>query len=100
MANIQLSKGALEQMVNDPTTTVEDAILQVLNYRAVADNKGGEDRYRLMISDGVTTHGHVMILSPVLLEKVRRGQVEKFTVIKVKKYVCNKLENNAKAVCL
>lgn len=85
----KLSEGSLARIIAGET--VEKAVLQILMYRAVQEAKSG---YRFMVSDGMATNQHVMMITPSLVERISKGDFEKYTIIAVNRYLVNKVESN------
>ena len=52
--------------------------------------RSGNDRYRILLSDGKYSYAYGM-LATQLNHLITDGQLESFTIIKVKKVICNKI---------
>lgn len=65
-------------------------ILQVLGSRRVSNTSGADskNRYRLLVSDGVTIHSFAM-LSTDLNNLYESNQLADHTIIQVDRYVCS-----------
>ena len=57
----------------------------------------GQERYRLLVSDGQYTSSFAM-LATQLNEKVAAGEIEPFCIIKLDRFICNTVQNGKK-VC-
>jgi hypothetical protein len=60
--------------------------------------RSGNDRYRILLSDGKYSYAYGM-LATQLNHLITDGNLESFTIIKVKKVICNKItskNNNGK----
>lgn len=73
-------------------------ILQVLGAKRIPSHAASADRYRLVLSDGVTTHSFCM-LATTQNNLQEEGQLDDFTIIRVNRYVpskVNRQDNNEK----
>ncbi|VDP92986.1 unnamed protein product [Echinostoma caproni] len=87
----QLTSGAID-LINSGKT-VDEPVLKLLGYKIVPGGTGGQNRYRLLLSDGVKTHSFAM-LATQLNHLIEGGQLVNDTVVRIKKYVCNNVQNN------
>ncbi|TGZ62261.1 hypothetical protein CRM22_007541 [Opisthorchis felineus] len=87
----KLTAGAID-LINSGKT-VDEPILKVLGYKAVPSESGGQNRYRLLLSDGVKTHSFAM-LATQLNHLIENGNLVNDTVVRIKKYVCNVVQNS------
>lgn len=63
-------------------------LLQVLDIRLIGKTQErGQERYRLLISDGVSAQ-HAM-LAVQLNDRVKSGQVEKGSIVQLIDYICS-----------
>lgn len=61
--------------------------LQILGSKRIpASSSGGQDRYRLVLSDGVTTHNFAM-LATTLNAAYEQGKFSEYTIVKVDRFV-------------
>ena len=74
---------------------VSDPILQVLGHKPI--DGSGEERYRLMLSDG-HYYSSFSMLATLLNNLIHDKQLEPFTLIKVKKHICNSVPGQRKRV--
>jgi len=74
---------------------VADPILQVLGHKPI--NGSGQERYRLLLSDGHYSNSFSM-LATQLNSLIHDNQLEQFTLIKVKKHICNSVPGQSKRV--
>ncbi|KAF5404287.1 Replication protein A subunit [Paragonimus heterotremus] len=90
-----LTSGAID-LINSGKN-VHEPVLKVLGYKVVPGGSGGQNRYRLLLSDGVKTHscniGFAM-LATQLNHLIENGDLVNDTVVRIKKYVCNNVQNN------
>lgn len=85
-----LTEGALMRILDGEDLV--NPVLQILAYKNVGtDATGGQERYRLLMSDGMTVH-QFCIMPANLVERLKNGEFEKFTVIRLLKYTCNRLQ--------
>lgn len=70
----------------------EELILQVLGTKKI-NSGGGNDRYRLLLSDGRFLQSFSM-LSTQQNELVTNGDLTEFTIIRVKQHVTSKVNKN------
>ncbi|GIX74979.1 replication protein A 70 kDa DNA-binding subunit [Caerostris extrusa] len=91
----QLSTGAINRILNGED--VASAVLQILGCKKIPG--AGNDRYRLLISDGVTGCPFAM-LGTQLNHMVTNKELEKFTIVRVDKCVCNQVQADRKVIIL
>ncbi|CAL8076719.1 unnamed protein product [Calicophoron daubneyi] len=87
---LPLTAGAIDLL--NSGKTVEEPVLKVLGYKTVPGGNG-QNRYRLLLSDGVKTHSFAM-LATQLNHLIEGGQLVNNTVVHVKKFICNPIQNN------
>ncbi|CAG7833681.1 unnamed protein product [Allacma fusca] len=90
MANIQLTRGIIGKAMRDEEVPAQP-IIQILGFKKISA-QGGQDRYRLHVSDGEFSHSFAM-LATQLNHLVHDNVIEQFTVVKVEKMVCNTMNN-------
>ena len=90
-----LTNGALARICQGEE--VSEPLVQVLGYKAMQGS--GQERYRLLLSDGLYTNSFSM-LATQLNNMIHDKQLEMFTIIKVKKQVCNHVPNQSKRVVI
>eukprot|EP00092_Neocalanus_flemingeri_P027258 GFUD01029560.1.p1 GENE.GFUD01029560.1~~GFUD01029560.1.p1 ORF type:complete len:129 (-),score=36.52 GFUD01029560.1:165-551(-) len=88
-----LTRGALARICQGED--VDEPLVQVLGHMAIQ----GQERYRLLLSDGQYTTSFSM-LATQLNNMIHDKQLEKFTVIKVKKQICNQVPGMTKRVVI
>ncbi|GBM05835.1 Replication protein A DNA-binding subunit [Araneus ventricosus] len=91
----QLTTGAINRILNGED--VANAVIQILGCRKIPG--AGNDRYRLLISDGVTDCPFAM-LGTLLNHMVANKELEKFTIVRVDKCVCNQVQVDRKVIIL
>ncbi|GFY04709.1 replication protein A 70 kDa DNA-binding subunit [Trichonephila clavipes] len=91
----QLTTGAINRILNGED--VANAVLQILGCKKIPG--AGNDRYRLLISDGVTGCPFAM-LGTQLNHMVANEELEKFTIVRVDKCVCNQVQADRKVIIL
>ncbi|XP_015920041.1 replication protein A 70 kDa DNA-binding subunit [Parasteatoda tepidariorum] len=91
----QLTSGAIDRILQGED--VPNAVLQILGCKKIPGT--GNDRYRLLISDGVIGCPFAM-LGTQLNHMVTNKELEKFTVVRVDKCVCNQVQPDRKVIIL
>ncbi|CAH8623802.1 unnamed protein product [Dicrocoelium dendriticum] len=86
-----LTSGAID-LINSGKT-IDEPVLKILGYKLVPGGNAGQNRYRLLLSDGVKTHSFAM-LATQLNHLIESGKLVNDTVVRIKKYVCNNIQNN------
>ena len=86
--SFHLTNGALASICQGEE--VSEPLVQVLGYKAMQGS--GQDRYRLLLSDGLYTNSSSM-LATHLNNMIHDQHLELFTIVKVKKQVCNQVPN-------
>ena len=83
----KLTQGAIGHILNG--AKIEDPVVQMLAYKSVpVDNT---QRYRLVISDGAYTYQCCIIMGD-LASKVANGEIDRFSLIKVSRYMLNEIQ--------
>jgi len=90
-----LTSGALARICQGED--VNEPMVQVLGHKAIQGS--GQERYRLLLSDGQYTNSFSM-LATQLNNMIHNKQLEMFTVIKVKKQICNQVAGQTKRVVI
>jgi len=83
---MSLTNGALAKICQGEE--VADPLLQVLGHKAIAGS--GQERFRLLLSDGVYTNSFSM-LATQLNHLVHDNQLSQYSIVKVKKFICNQM---------
>ncbi|KAI9564074.1 Replication protein A 70 kDa D-binding subunit [Daphnia sinensis] len=89
----KLTSGAIPAIIGNGLYS-ETPVLQVLGYKSLQGESN--DRYRILISDGKYSYAYGMLatqLNPLIAE----GKLEIFTIIKLTKFVVNKVATKATA---
>ena len=98
MSEADLTLGVLPRIFGGEA--VPEPVLQVLGHKDIQRNtKEDQKRVRLLLNDGKFINSFVM-LSDKLGHLVRENVITTYTVVKVKKYVCNKMSNQDKKVII
>nr|CAH8848912.1 unnamed protein product [Trichobilharzia regenti] len=87
----KLTVGAIDAI--NEGKNVEEPVLKLLGFKSVPGGGGGQNRYRLLLSDGVKTHSFAM-LATQLNHLIDESKLVNNSVIRVKKHVCNNIQNN------
>lgn len=97
MANFDqlLAYGCLRRIVEDKE--VHEPVVQVLASKDVTTD--GPPRYRFMLSDGLYTY-QCCILMGEPVEVLRRGQMDRLAIIKIKRFTCNSVSGKRVIVML
>lgn len=91
----RLSEGALERILSGSAT--ERPTVQILAQKNVsADNV---QRYRFLLSDGKYSYQCCIMIGP-LIQRVEAGEFERYTVIRLNKYLCNQAGGTKKVIIL
>lgn len=90
-----LTAGSINRILDGEEVT--GAVMQILGCKKIPGS--GNDRYRLLISDGVTGCPFAM-LGTQLNSLVTNKELEKFTVVRVDKCVCNQIQPDRKVIIL
>ena len=93
--SFHLSNGALARICRGEE--VSEPVVQVLGHKAIQGS--GHERYRLLLSDGLYTNNFSM-LATHLNYMIHDKHLEMFTILKVKKQVCNQVPNQNKRVVI
>lgn len=91
----KLTAGAINRILAGEEVT--GVVLQILGCKKIPGT--GNDRYRLLVSDGVTGCPFAM-LGTQLNHLVTNKELEKFTIIRVDKCVCNQIQPDRKVIIL
>jgi len=89
----QLSSGSLAKICQGQE--VSDPVLQVLGHKPIQGS--GQERYRLLLSDGQFSNSFSM-LATQLNPMIHENKLAPFTIIKVKKHICNQVGQQTKKV--
>lgn len=89
MGDPQLSNGAVTDLMRG--VDVPDPVFQILGFKKIA-GQGGNERYRLNISDGIHCHTFAM-LATQLNNMVPQGKLDMFSVIRCDKIVSNSVND-------
>eukprot|EP00092_Neocalanus_flemingeri_P024215 GFUD01026263.1.p1 GENE.GFUD01026263.1~~GFUD01026263.1.p1 ORF type:complete len:133 (-),score=36.16 GFUD01026263.1:102-500(-) len=92
-----LTRGALARICQGED--VHEPLVQVLGHKAIQGSGQDQERYRLLLSDGQYTTSFCM-LATQLNNIIDDKQLEMFTVIKVKKQICNQVAGLTKRVVI
>jgi len=90
-----LTNGALAKICQGED--VQDPLVQVLGHKAIQGS--GQERYRLLLSDGQFTNSFSM-LATQLNSMIHEKKLEMFTIIRVKKQICNQVTGQTKKVVI
>merc|ERR1719347_708125 len=89
----QLSSGSLAKICQG--LDVSDPVLQVLGHKPIQGS--GQERYRLLLSDGQFSNSFSM-LATQLNPLIHDNSLAPFTIIKLKKHICNQVGQQTKKV--
>lgn len=93
---IQLSEGSVKRILDGEL--VDKPVLQILGYKKIPGNANSE-RYRLLVHDGHISHPFAM-LATQLNDKIVKGELERYTVIRLDRYLCNQVQPDKKVLIL
>ena len=93
--SFHLTHGALARICRGEE--VSEPVVQVLGHKAIQGS--GQERYRLLLSDGLYTNSFSM-LATQLNHMIHDKQLEMFTTIKLTKQICNHVPNQSKRVVI
>lgn len=93
MAPYKLTDGAVMVICKrEPTAEMFQPIVQVFELKLVnTSQQSGNERYRLLLSDG--THFQQGMLGTQLNGLVKSGKLQKGSVVHLKQYVCNPVQD-------
>jgi len=92
---MSLSEGALARVMRGEE--VSDFNVQVLGTKPIQSS--GQDRYRLLVSDGAYSNSFSM-LATQLNHLIQEKKLENFTIVKIKKHICNQVAGGKKILIL
>jgi len=95
MFHTPLTSGALARIFQGED--VHEPVLQFLGQKVITGS--GQERFRVLLNDGEYSHSYAM-LATQLNHLVHENALPQYTVIKVKKYVCNQMANQGKRVII
>jgi len=95
MSYTPLTSGALARICQGEE--VHEPVLQVLGQKVILGS--GQERFRLLLNDGEYSNSFAM-LATQLNHLVYENALPQYTVIKVKKYVCNQMADQGKRVTI
>ncbi|GBM63926.1 Replication protein A DNA-binding subunit [Araneus ventricosus] len=91
-----LSVGSITRMLDEEP--VDQAVVQILGYKKVPGSNSG--RFRLLLNDGETLFPFAL-LATHQNHLIETRKLEKFTILKLNKYVCHPITSNKKTIiCL
>ena len=79
----KLSEGAIARI--SAGEKVDKPLLQVIIYKQMSSNSG-QMKYRFQLSDGVENGNTFIVVLPELIQRISRGEFEKFTVVQLNSY--------------
>jgi len=98
-----LSRNVLKKIVlcPDPDDLPENPIVQILGVKKLQSgpNSGGQDRYRLVLSDGENYYTSAM-LGTQLNDMVNEEMVEVKAIIKMNRFTCNVIQGTRKVIII
>ncbi|KAJ1528713.1 hypothetical protein ONE63_007106 [Megalurothrips usitatus] len=89
---MDLTEGALSTIMNGGN--VEAPIMQILGSKKIS-GAGDNERYRLLISDGVHVNSFAM-LATQLNDRIRNGDLSDNTIVRVKRHITSSVPNSGK----
>jgi len=95
MSHTPLTSGALARMSQGEN--VHEPVLQILGHKVIASSC--QKRFRMFLNDGEYSNNYTM-LATQLDHLVHENALPQYTVVKVKKYVCNQMANQGKRVVI
>ncbi|CAL1288831.1 unnamed protein product [Larinioides sclopetarius] len=91
-----LSVGSITRILDEEL--VDQAVVQILGYKRIPGSNSG--RFRLLLNDGETLFPFAL-LATHLNHLIEARKLEKFTILKLNKYVCHPITSNKKVIiCL
>ena len=99
--SVPLTQGAIREILLNPNNLPKKPILQVLGLKKVSASQGSgsNERYRMVLSDGVHAHTCAM-LATQLNHMVSGNEIEVNAVIRLDKYICNIIQETRKVLIL
>lgn len=98
MSDLVLSRGCISQIVRGQN--VDRPVVQLLAYKALNDASGNENRFRFIITDGEASHAYAMMINGELIERIKKGEFEKFTVVRLDSYTANHVNSDKTVIVL
>jgi replication factor A1 len=91
MSEMELTAGAIREIRVTGENCVQEPVLQCLSVKKVGNNTANGDRYRAIVSDGVTFQQ--AMFATQLNGLAEEGQITKFTIIKLLEYTVNMVKD-------
>ena len=92
----KLSEGSLSQMLSDQR--VDRPVLQIIVYKQMTQSE--PIKYRFQMTDGTEVCSNFIVILPELIQRISRGEFEKFTVVELTAYTLNINKQMERQVCL
>jgi replication factor A1 len=98
MTNIQLSAGAVKAMY--ASQQVSQPTVQVIDIKKVQSqaNQQNQERYRLIISDGVNYQQAMLGTQQNAL--IKDGKIETNCIVRLTDHICNNVNNRRFVICV
>lgn len=98
---MSLTQGAINDILccKDPDNLPENPNLQILGVKKLPAGTGGQERYRMVLSDGVHYYTSSM-LGTQLNHMVQEDMVEVKAVIQMNRYTCNVIQETRKIIII
>ena len=98
---MSLTEGAIRDILGcaDPDNLPANPVLQILGVKKLPAGSGGQERYRLVLSDGVHYYTSSM-LGTQLNHMVQDDMVEVKALIQMKRYTCNVIQETRKIIII
>lgn len=90
-----LSRGSIPDIIEGKQP--DDPVLQILSMKKIPS--GVQERYRLLVSDGQWSSSFAM-LATQLNSLVSNGEITNNCIIRMKRYICNTVQDNKKVLII
>jgi len=98
---MSLTNGVINEILctPDPENLPANPVVQVLGVKKLPAQSGGQERYRLVLSDGVHYYTSAM-LGTQLNDRVGEDSIEVKSVIQITRYTCNVIQETRRIIII
>lgn len=79
----KLSEGSVNRILMGEK--VNRPLLQIVLYKAMNQNQN-QMKYRFQMTDGIDSCSNFIVVLPELIQRISKGEFEKFTVVQLESY--------------
>lgn len=98
MATPSLTTDAIQRILNGEQ--VERPVLQILAYKKVPSDGKSQVRFRFIMSDGQKSHQCCIMIGDNLIQRVEKGEFERYTILRLDEYEWNDIKENKVRISL